>query len=244
MQFRFPCLCLAMLLLTGLAWARPSKHLDQKNKFQASADLDGDGSSEKIALRLLKGQMLLLVGKARHEAPQPDFNLVRMDVTKLWDKTQVVRLLGEYDGGAGAELLFVYRKKNIHPLGEYGSLDLPGNGIVYESSWMGFWARKQRYSYDPKHAVLKATAQDLYPVGVEAQVKKGFAVTLSANSKQSRITLKVKSTVTVVAADLSKCKQKDFNACARYLVCSSSGLLGWADARTVERLLDGLPWAG
>jgi len=229
-----------LVALAGWGFARAAD-------LETRADLNGDGKAERVAVEAEQDHLLVRIGEARHEVPLPAFNLHRLDVSSLSapDRVQVIRLRGEHDGGAGAELLFVMQGDRIHALGEFGPLEVPGNGIVYESRWQGFWSLKERYSYDPAAHRLVATPQELYAVGVDAAAKAGLRVGLRRGKGGAQIRIKPGSQVRILAADLSACRARESGqGCTRYLVRTSSGLLGWVDEGALDRGLANLPWAG
>jgi hypothetical protein len=119
------------------------------------------------------------------------------------------------------------------------------DGLVYESRWRGFWSLKERYRYDPKTHRLVVTPQELYAVGVDAEVKAGFRVRLRRGPGGEEISVKPGSQMRILAADLSACKTEGPGpGCARYLVRTSTRLLGWADEAKLEQGLANLPSAG
>lgn len=214
-------------------------------------DLNGDGINEIPQLEIHEGSYELKIGdvEVNHKMDKA-FGVKDVDLDKA-SKTKALIVFGEGPGGGVHQDLFIYDMPMIKHVGRFdGDLKFTGYGIAYVSSQQGFWRKKERYRYDKTTKSLRHTPQSLYYVGQTATVKKSFALLLNKNDPNSKVTLKLGSSIEILAADMSQktCtapngKQSNYG-CEWYLVKSSSGLLGWVDYYTLADHAGGLVFPG
>ncbi|RKH05448.1 hypothetical protein D7V97_23930 [Corallococcus sp. CA053C] len=210
------------------------------------ADLDGDGKPDAVALTpgadgrfTLKVGAVTLQGNAAGNEVR-GFTVVDLDTGDKW-KELLVHSIGDMDDDHRF-FLYGYDGKAVRSLGDVRALtEAKGNGIVLVDTWMGFWHQREKYALDRKAWRLTQVPQELYAVGVEATVKKSFALARSRTESAVVATTAQGSKVQVLAASVpAKAEWND----VWYLVKSSSGLLGWVRGKTLLESTEGLPLAG
>ncbi|RKH62637.1 hypothetical protein D7V93_09880 [Corallococcus llansteffanensis] len=212
----------------------------------AKVDLDGDGKPDAVALTpgadgkfALKVGAVTLQGNASGNEVR-GFTVVDLDTGDKW-KELLVHSIGDMDDDHRF-FLYGYDGKAVRSLGDVRALtEAKGNGIVLVDTWMGFWHRREKYTLDRKAWKLTQVPQELYAVGVEATVKKSFALARSRTESAVVATTAQGSKVQVLAAGVpAKAEWND----VWYLVKSSSGLLGWVRGKALLESTEGLPLAG
>ncbi len=238
-----PLAAAALLSAPALAAPTPSP---------LSADLDGDGKPETIALRWTEDnpRFTLQVGGASlpvdtGTGTRFEVEVVDLDKGDTW-KELVVSATGEVDSEHRV-YFFGYDGKALKRLGDIHTFDpekLGGNGIVLSDTWEGFWTRRNKYVLDRKQWKLREVPQEFYAVGVEATVKQSFPLTFGrgAGAKETtQVALLAKdSRIQVLLAAPSPQKGKG----PAFLIKSTTGLLGWTTQTELEQKTEGLPFAG
>lgn len=209
-----------------------------------SADLDGDGKEEAISIQSSgDGAFKLAAGGVRIAGQVKGNELSGFTVDDLDTRDArrevLVHTIGQMDEDHRV-LFYGFDGKRWTHLGTLTSAgEIKGNGIVLVDSWAGFWPKREKFTLDSKKKKLVATPQDLYWVGVDAQVKKSFPIQRSRTDSQVVANVAPGSKLTVVAsAPDPKNERKDW-----YLIKTSTGLMGWAKMETISEGLE-LPWAG
>jgi hypothetical protein len=114
-----------------------------------------------------------------------------------------------------------------------------GNGIVYVDGWVGFWTDRDKYVLDDITRKLKLVEQFAYYVGVTIIVKKGFKIYKEKELINEVALLSKDSEIELILCD--KMNQLFYEH--KYLIKSKSGLLGWADFKTIEANTTGIQMA-
>jgi hypothetical protein len=235
----------ALTATTFLLLAPLLAHAEQQPVKSTSADLDGDGKPEAISLQWNQGdsQFVLKVGATTVRGKVDDtevlgVSIVDLDGSDKW-KEVVVHMGVVYSDASRA--VYGFDGKAVKELGRVNALtETRGNGIVLSDTWMGFWARREKYVLERKAWKLNHVPQELYHVGAEATVKKSFPLARSRTDKAVVANLAPDSKIQVLAASPVSPNSRDF----WYLVKSSTGLLGWTRSKDLAEKTEGLPWAG
>ncbi|MBZ4417598.1 VCBS repeat-containing protein [Myxococcus sp. RHSTA-1-4] len=230
-------------LMTFSLLAAPAVHAGDEGPVKsASVDLNGDGKPEALSLEWDEGkdQFVLKAGNAtlrgKTDGNEPaGFTVVDID---SGDKRKEVAVhTGETDQDK-QEHLFAFDGKGLKALGSVPALtEARGNGIILSDSWQGFWNRRVKYVLDARAGKVTEVPQEMYAVGVEATVKVSFPLARSRTEKTPVATLAQGSRIQVLAA-------APVGRGYLFLVKSSTGLLGWADEKSLVEKTEGLPLAG
>jgi len=111
-----------------------------------------------------------------------------------------------------------------------------GNGIVYVNNWEGFWSSRDKYVLDNSERKLKKVEQFAYYVGITITVKNGFEIFRERDLKDKVALLSEGSEIILILCDKGYENYNDH----RYLIRSTSGLLGWVDFRTIWDNTEGI----
>ncbi len=114
-----------------------------------------------------------------------------------------------------------------------------GNGIVYVNGWEGFWSSRDKYLLDDTNRKLELIEQFAYYVGVTVKVKNAFEIYKEKELINKVALLKEGSEIELILCDKSNQEYFDY----KYLIKSSSGLLGWADFTQIGNNTEGLQFA-
>jgi hypothetical protein len=226
---------LLLLLLPVLpVAAAPSQRLEE--------DLDGDGRKETLTLEALaEGRYRLSVGRASAtlDTGGQETSMEVLDVDTSDRFREVVVTWGDVDP---IRRIRFYRFEDgaLHVLGEVGAhAEVRGNGIVLEKTWQDFWSRTEKYVLDARARQLRRVPQELYAVGVDAQVRTSFPLLRSRTSREVVANVAPDTQVRIVAAEGEARSERE----RWYLVQTSTGLMGWARVETL-RAHTVLPLAG
>ena len=128
----------------------------------------------------------------------------------------------------------------------------PSNGIVYVSSWMGFWEKRDVYMLNPTKHILILHPQELYNTGLQyAETTMTLPLHFERNDT-SPIVMNVVtgSSIRILTADLSptQCPQLSHDAwgqygCDWYLLSTKIGILGWVRLYELLDKVQGLTMA-
>ncbi|MES2462902.1 MAG: hypothetical protein V4671_20145 [Armatimonadota bacterium] len=220
----------------------------------ASADLNGDGRSEKIAVTFagqnpvrftLTVNSTKLVGKADEFAEEsPGLRIVKID--SVGKSRQIaIRFIGPND--LEETRFFRWDGKAIRPVGVVPNApEVLGNGAVYAGVWMGFWRCSQKFALDPKTQTLSYVRQPGYYVGVPATVKQSFPVR-SDHAAGSGVVASVapgsKIELLLFWSPLAR-PESSGEANGWYLIKTATGLCGWARLDAFREKVKELPYAG
>jgi hypothetical protein len=206
------------------------------------ADLDGDGKAEPLSFQSTnkEGGFALKAGgfelKGQVGTPAKGFRVVDLDAS---DTQREVLVAGH--GPNGREVYALYRLEREGwkqlPLPECTPV-IKGNGLLLCDSWMGFWERRETYTYDGRAGTFTHVPQDLYWVGKPYKVASTAPLHRSREDAQVVASLKPGSTVTFVAF-WAGAGDSDW-----YLLRSETGVLGWARLSELQEHLVGLVQAG
>lgn len=206
------------------------------------ADVDGDGKAEPVTLKATgqEGDFTLKVGgqevKGRVGTKAKGFRLVDLDAS---DKRQQVLVAGQGPNGGDVHVLY--------QLGPEGPRQLPlpeckpavfGDGLLLTDCWMGFWERREKYTYDSQAGTFTHVPQQLYWVNKSYKVARSFPLYRGREGQEVVATVRQGSTLTFVAF-WAGAQDSDW-----YLLRSESGLLGWARLSAIQEHLVGLVMAG
>ncbi len=210
-----------------------------------AVDLNGDGTPEPISLQFDEGknEFVLKAGGATARGPSDDNAPEGVFIVDLDSRDKRKELVVHTGQSAYDQRSYIYGfdGKSLKLMGTVPALtEARGNGIILSDSWQGFWNRRDKYVVDTKAGKVTEVPQDLYAVGVQAQVKQSFPLARSRTDKSVIATLAQGSTIQVLAAAPLARKGEGY----LYLVKSSTGLLGWATAKDLMEKTDGLPLAG
>jgi hypothetical protein len=250
---------LVSLLLMGVSLSLAAPLFAQSTKAipevrSASADLNGDGKPEKIAMTsqgenpvrfTITVNGVKFVNKAESFTDQaPGFRVVKIDsVGKA--RQLAVRFIGPND--YGETRFFRWDGKALHLIGAVPNAEnITGNGAIYARVWMGFWACKQKYAFNPKTQMLIYVPQPAYYAGTPATVKNTFPIYLEHTSGSSVIAnVSPGSKIQLVLFWTSTAlPENSTEKNGWYLIKTATGLCGWARLDSFREKVEGLPWAG
>jgi len=174
--------------------------------------------------------------KGRVGTKAKGFRLVDLEPT---DKRREVLVAGE--GPSGRDVYVLYQ------LGPEGPRQLPlpectpavfGNGLLLTDCWMGFWERREKYTYDSQAGTFTHVPQELYWVDKPFKVASSFPLHRGREGQDVVANVRPGSTLTLVAF-WAGAPDSDW-----YLLRSESGLLGWARLSSFQEHLVGFVQAG
>ncbi len=108
--------------------------------------------------------------------------------------------------------------------------EFKGNGIVYLNDWVGFWSCRDKYVLDYSERKLKHVDQFAYFVGKQIKIEKGFKIYREKELVNEVAMLEDNSEIELILCD--KVNREFFEH--RYLIKSQSGLLGWANFKSIN----------
>jgi hypothetical protein len=206
-------------------------------------DLNNDGIVEHIRLteQPATGEFTVSVGKASitraFESGEPIDGFIVVDVDEN-DKYKEIAVHTPGPSDDDEYYLFWYDGTSIHKMAYLSRWPhFYGNGIVNVDAWMGFWTKREKYVLNATTRILDRVPQELYYVGVEANVRKSFPIYRTRTSSGIVANLKPNSTCLILVCDTSHQPMQNW-----YLVKSVTGLVGWAREDEVFDKLD-LPLA-
>jgi hypothetical protein len=220
----------------------------------ASADLNGDGKPEKIAISFsgenpvrftLTVNSVKLVDKASSFAEESrGFEIVKIN-SAAKARQIAVRFIGPND--LEETRFFRWDGRAIRSVGVVPSAtEITGNGSVYTGVWMGFWRCSQKFSFDPKTQTLTLVRQPAYYVGTSTTVKRPFPIYLDHAAGRAAVATvapgsKIQLLLFWSAASRPEMTREEN---AWYLIKTASGLCGWARFDSFRGKVQELPYAG
>jgi len=219
----------------------------------AKADLNGDGKMEEIAISKhgLYGGFILNVDKisiiGQLEDDIDGFVIVDIDTV---DKYKEIAVHTPGPSGDDQYLIYNYDGKTVKEMGKLERWPkFFGDGTVIVQDWMGFWSKKDKYVLNKERRALDLIPQELYNVGIEAEVIESFPLYKSRQDTTIVDILKPNSKVLVLLCDPSPehCKEhlkeiSDNFFCDWYLIKSENEIVGWARMKSFSHKL-ALSWA-
>ncbi|MBE0433547.1 hypothetical protein IBX73_08800 [candidate division WOR-3 bacterium] len=207
-------------------------------------DLSGDGVVDSIRLSASpeNGEFTLFVGASRvtraFEGGESASGFVVVDIDKT-DKYQEIAVHSPGPSDDDEYFLFWYDGALIHEMAYFGRWpEFYGNGIVNVDGWMGFWKKREKYVLNAETRKLEHVPQELYYVGVEANVRKSFPIYRTRTKSDIVANLSPNSACLIMVCDTSPAQPME----NWYLIRSSSELVGWAPDIAIYENLD-LPLA-
>jgi hypothetical protein len=104
-----------------------------------------------------------------------------------------------------------------------------GNGIIYLNDWEGFWSCRDKYVLDYSERKLKHIEQFAYYVGKKFKIEKGFKIYKEKELINDIAFLEDNSEIELILCDKTDREYFEY----RYLIKSQSGLLGWANFKSI-----------
>jgi hypothetical protein len=216
----------------------------EKDTNRLSVDIDGDGKSEEILVKSISptdGRYQLTVGTVVISGKFSSRSMELWGVRAMsisGGKQKQLLVLGSEVTDTRVTHVYGYQNKQLRRIGEVPfEPEVPGNGALYGSSWMGFWEKKEKYVFEAGR--IRLIPQEQYYVGKSVTVKTSFLL-LTKRGGEPLATLGEKSKIELLTCVL------DVNDYEKhwYLIRSEKGLLGWAQYRTFQQKVDGLIVAG
>lgn len=136
--------------------------------------------------------------------------------------------------------------KKIGSFDGQGSITMPGNGTMILATWMGFWAKKEKYVFG-KNLEITVLPQEYYGVDVEGTVTATFPVYQKRDGKTVLANTRQGSKFKVLLWDSSSCKADIASEGSQdqwYLIQTESGFVGWVQEKQLGAEFVELPWAG
>jgi hypothetical protein len=249
----------ALLLFAGLSLSSVPLAFSQSKTpspevHSANADLNGDGTQEKIQIsadRSSRGAFFLSVNGVKlpkafstYDDTTPGFRIVKIDSAS---KTRQIALHIPGPNDDGETFFYCWDGKSIRNIGEVPNAEtISGNRVVYGGIWMAFWTCKQKYAFNPKTQTLTFVRQPVYPVDIPATVKETFPIFREhTTGSATAATVSPGSKIHLVSFWAPTAEPKDSLPENRwFLVRTAKGISGWARFDTFTEKVDGLPYAG
>lgn len=201
----------------------------------APTDLDGDGKPESFSV--VGGTVT--VGKARLDCGMEEF-ICPVEVLDV-DPSDKLKELVICDMEPRLEHacdLYVYSKgalTRLLPAGnEYGlsalKISTQGNGVLLVESYERLYTRLEKYSLNDSRTALVRTPQPFQYVNFDVKIDRVFPITYAPDGGSKVGTVRAGSNVTVL---LESGDQPD-----HFLIRTSTGLVGWTDAATLQGASD------
>jgi hypothetical protein len=221
-----------------------SEVIGQESKFSAKADLNSDKKPETIKLEKsndANGFKLIVNDKQvmnkLSNGETEGFNIIDIDVS---DKYKEIAVYTSGDSEDYEYILYWYNGEQISLIGNFlGQPVFNGNGIVYLDNWMGFWKSRDKLVIDKTTRKPQIINQFAYYVGVKAKVKNGFAIYQETALIHKVAVLSENTGIELLLCDKTS---KDYFT-FKYLIKSESGLIGWANLKSILDNTEGLPTA-
>lgn len=222
-----------------------------KHVTSAIADLDGNGRKEKVwitTVKNVKSQLehsILHVDKADIEiSAEHVYGLVIVDVERS-DPYKEIDVSTNSGGDPTGHKIYWFDGKSIRQMANLiWKPDYKGNGIVLGQNWMII---TDKYVLDKKSRKLVLVPQEMYYIGKQHKVLRGFPIYYSRQSKSVVANVERNSTVIVLAYVPSPPgtdpKRHDVMQ-DWFLIKTQSGLLGWVRLQTLSRYVEGMQGAG
>jgi hypothetical protein len=215
----------------------PAKIFAQNYDFsyEKEADLNSDGKTDFISLEKAANNIdfKLIINDSEINGTiddEPDGILIVDILSSDSYKEIAVHSPGPSDDDVF--MLYWYDGKSIHYMNTLARWpEFKGNSIVYVTSWEGFWMSKEKYKLNQSTRKLVHYKQAGYYIGQEVDCHTGFRIYRTQALKEEVALLSSKSKIQIVLCD--KAGYDYFEQ--KYLIKSSSGLLGWTDFKTLEK---------
>ena len=212
--------------------------------FSASVDLNSDNIKETVTLEKTENPFefrLTIENETvleKFEDGDPDgFKVI--DINK-YDKYKEIAVHTTGSSDDDEYMIYWYNGKEIIFMDRLSRWPtFKGNGIVYVDGWVGFWTDRDKYVLDDTDRKLKLVEQFAYYVGVTIKVKKGFKIFKEKKLINEVALLSEDSEIVLILCD----KENQLFYEHKYLIKSKSGLLGWADFKTIEANTTGIQTA-
>lgn len=232
---------IGVIELIGFINCFPQKIL----KFEASADLNGDGTAEHIVLTGIEDLStfaLNISGLVLNDAfddGAPDY----MEIIDIAESDKYKEILIQSSGASDdyEYLIYWYDGKEIHAMDHpfnFSQPSFPGSGFIYTTTWAGFYIRTEKYQYDPSVRSFTEIPQYAYYVGIKVNVLKPFTIYADEALTQKVALLSKDSEIDIILDRYS-----DVISGTLFLVKSQTGLIGWMKEEGISNYLQ-LPIAG
>jgi hypothetical protein len=229
-------------LILGNSWALTFDR-------QAAVDLDGDKEVDQISISTTESGDFLLdvdgIETSGHltEGEADGFAIVDIDLS---DKFKEIAVHTPGPSDDDEYLIYRYDGRSIKEMGRLsGGPKFSGNGIVLVDDWMGFWIKREKYVLDKGSMALRLVPQELYYVGIEGKVDKGFPIYEKRTGSDVVANVRPGSKVLIIACDPSPTSDDATGGYFLdwYLIKSETGLVGWARLGEFGERMSDLPWA-
>jgi hypothetical protein len=136
--------------------------------------------------------------------------------------------------------IYWYDGKRIKKIGTYGRWpEFPGNGTMVLGKFMGFWTKKELYTFDNKKKKFNLVKKSLYPVNVNIIVKEPFFIYSARSIRSKAHRLFAGEKINLVECDTSGAKENRM----WYRLKSETGKTGWAIIGSFQDKVKGIVWA-
>ncbi|MBC7807018.1 MAG: hypothetical protein H7145_12810 [Akkermansiaceae bacterium] len=217
----------------------------------ASTDISGDGKPDNIAVtsNTARSRFTLTINGRQLVVPHDSFmdGLPGFRIVRLSEGAKqayiAVSLIGANDHNE--HYFFLYDGKAIRRAGVLpGTYTAPGNGVVYIQRWNGFWMGNSKYAVG-KNGVLQFTPQAGYYVGVSGTATQTFPIRVSPTKTGSVVANVSPNSKIDLLLFMPYGKEPVAGAeSGYYLIKTQTGLCGWADFKSFQNRVIGLPYAG
>jgi len=230
----------------------------------ATADLNGDGKSDRISISIPKDPdpattyTLRVNGTPTHG--ELDQGVVGFAVVDLDGSDHYKEIVVHTDGPSDdpAYKIYWYDGKRTREVGHLqGGAAFVGGGIVYANDWHGSWSQREKYVLDKKTHTLRLVPQSLYWIDEKVTVSESFPIYRSPTDAGVVANLRPGSRVLLVATPgVPRVKPRagakrvdrgqeeaDGYMSTWFLIKSESNLMGWARLQTLYAKTSDMPMA-
>lgn len=263
-MIRCVALLVAGLLCAAVAAPTPARAQPEERPTlvkSAKADLNGDGKTEAVAIRVrgadeIKGaepvSFTLTVGGATIAGRFADYmeGCNGFYVTRIDGESRIrqIAVVGWASNDYAQTLLFEYNGKALKRIGNLeAEAEIKGNGAVYIWRRMGFWLALEKYAQDARTRQLVLVPQSAYYVGVPTKVVSPFVIRRDHTETASVVgTVAPGSEIQLLLYWHGPGPKKGIHQMDNgwYLIKTAKGLVGWARFGAFEKKVSDLPWAG
>lgn len=226
------------IIFAGTSFAQDMPEITSEPVYE---DLNGDGKNERIEINILDengdySSFILKIGKAmlngKHSYNVTGFKVVDIDKN---DSQKEVAVYTPNVNGPDEYMIYKFDGNAIKLLGRTASTtSFNGDGTLDVESYMAFYEKKDRYSYDRTKDELVWEEVKEYEINVESKVLEDFTVSGGA-FKTGQL---VKITKAVIKDNCEKTGAYSWELCDEFYVVSNDGVEGWVTLEDMMGKID------
>ena len=204
-------------------------------KYEEQIDLNADGKLDDIRVERMDETFDFVLRVNGEEikgnaGEEPIDGFIIVDINK-WDAYKEIAVHTPGPSDDDIFMLYWYDGADIIAMNRLSRWpEFKGNGIVYVKGWEGFWSPLEKYKLDDASRQLVHVEQFAYYVGLKIKINKGFKIFREKELIHEVALLREHSEIEIMLCDKKGHDYYDY----RYLIKSSTGLLGWSDFKSME----------